>query len=90
MTKKDFTDAVAVKAGVSKKDAEAVVNATISEIIDVVAKGDNVQFTGFGTFEARKRNARTGINPLTKEKINIAASTVPAFKPGKAFKDAVK
>ncbi len=90
MTKKDFTDAVAVKAGVSKKDAEAVIYATISEIIDVVAKGDNVQFTGFGTFEARKRNARTGINPLTKEKINIAASIVPAFKPGKAFKDAVK
>ena len=90
MTKTDFINAVAGKTGISKKDTETVINATISEIMATVAKGDNVQFTGFGTFEARKRVARTGVNPATKEKINIPATTVPAFKAGKAFKDAVK
>ncbi len=90
MTKKQLIDAVAAKAGVTKKDAEAVVAATFNEIVAAVANGESVQLIGFGTFETRKREARVGINPLTQEKIEIAASTVPAFKAGKAFKEAVK
>ncbi len=90
MTKKEIVASVAEKTGVSKKDAEAVLSAAFDEIVAAVAKGDSVQFTGFGTFEPRKREARTGLNPQTKEKIEIAATVVPAFKAGKAFKDAVK
>ncbi len=90
MTKKDLVEKVAASTGVSKKDADAIISATVNEIKAAVAAGESVQFVGFGTFEARKRNARTGINPLTKEKVEIAATTVPAFKAGKAFKDAVK
>ncbi len=90
MTKKELIDVVAEKANVTKKDAEAVVNATIDEIVAAVAKGESVQFTGFGTFEARKREAKEGRNPRTGEVVKIAASTVPAFKAGKSFKEAVK
>ncbi len=90
MTKKQLVDVVAEKAGVTKKNAEAVISAALDEIVAAVANGESVQLIGFGTFEARKREARVGINPLTQEKIEIAASTVPAFKAGKAFKEAVK
>lgn len=90
MTKKELIDAVAAKTGVSKKDAGAVVDAALNEIVTALAKDDSVQIAGFGTFEARKREARTGINPKTKEKIQVPATTIPAFKAGKAFKDAVK
>lgn len=90
MTKTDLISAVAEKTGVTKKDAGAVLDALIEEIIGAVKKGDRVQLVGFGTFELRERAARTGLNPQTKEQIAIPASKAPAFKAGKAFKDAVK
>lgn len=90
MTKTDLISAVAEKAGVTKKDAGAILDALIEEIIGAVKKGDRVQLVGFGTFELRERAARTGLNPQTKEQIEIPASKAPAFKAGKAFKDAVK
>lgn len=90
MTKTDLVSAVAEKACVTKKDAGAVLDALIDEIIGAAKKGDRVQLVGFGTFELRERAARTGLNPQTKEQIEIPASKAPAFKAGKAFKDAVK
>ena len=90
MNKTELVAAMAEKAGVSKKDTEAVLNAFIDTVQEAVKADDKVQLVGFGTFEARERAAREGINPLTKEKIQIAASKVPAFKVGKAFKDMVK
>lgn len=89
-TKTDLISAVAEKTGVTKKDAGAILDALIEEIIGAVKKGDRVQLVGFGTFELRERAARTGLNPQTKEQIEIPASKAPAFKAGKAFKDAVK
>ena len=90
MNKTELIAAMAEKAGVSKKDTEAVLNAFIETVQEAVKADDKVQLVGFGTFEARERAAREGINPLTKEKIQIAASKVPAFKVGKAFKDMLK
>ena len=66
-----------------------ILSATIDTIVKAVAEGDKIQLTGFGTFEQRQRNARTGVDPRTGNSIEIAASKVPAFKAGKAFKDAV-
>ncbi|MEF9988498.1 MAG: HU family DNA-binding protein [Christensenella sp.] len=90
MNKTELVAAIAAKAGLSKKDADAALGAFTESIIAEIKKGEKVQIVGFGTFEARARAARTGINPQTKAQIQIAASTVPAFKAGKAFKDAVK
>ena len=90
MTKKEIVDAVSASAGVSKKDTAAVIDSLLAAITDAVVKGDSVRFTGFGTFESRKRPARTGHNPATGATIDIPASTVPAFKAGKAFKDALR
>ena len=90
MTKAEFITAVAAKSGMTKKDTEAVLNAFIETVQEAVKADDKVQLVGFGTFETRERAAREGINPLTKEKIQIAACKVPAFKVGKAFKDMVK
>lgn len=90
MNKNELITEVATKAGISKKDAGTAIDTMIEAVIGAVKKGDKVQLVGFGTFEPRKRAARTGINPQTKAQIKIAASTVPAFKAGKAFKDAVK
>ena len=81
--------AVAEKAELSKKDAEKAVAAVFAAIEEAVAAGDKVQLVGFGTFEVRERAARTGRNPQTGAEIKIAASKQPAFKAGKAFKDAV-
>lgn len=89
MNKSELIDKVSKEANISKKDAAAAVAATTEAVIAAVKKGDAVQIIGFGTFEARKRAARKGRNPRTGEEIKIAASKVPAFKPGKAFKDAV-
>ena len=89
MKKTDLIAAVAEQSGLSKKDAEKAINATIDTIIKAVADGDKIQLTGFGTFEQRQRNARTGVDPRTGNSIEIPASKVPAFKAGKAFKDAV-
>ena len=89
MNKTELIAAVAEATGISKKDAEQAVSATVDTIIEAVTNGDKVQLVGFGTFEQRQRNARTGVDPRTGNKIEIAASKVPAFKAGKAFKDAV-
>ena len=90
MNKTELVASVAEKAGLSKEDAEKAVAAVIDSVVDTLKAGDKVQLVGFGTFEVKERAARTGINPLTKEKINIAASKTPAFKAGKALKDAIK
>ena len=89
MNKTELIAAVAEKTGLSKKDADAAVAAVIDSIKESLAKGDKVQLVGFGTFEVRERAARTGLNPQTKETIQIAASKSPVFKAGKAFKDAL-
>ena len=89
MNKAELINAAADKAGLSKKDTEAAVDAAIKAITEALAAGDKVQLVGFGSFEIRARAARTGRNPKTKETIKIPASKVPAFKPGKALKDAV-
>lgn len=90
MNKTELVAAVAAKAEISKKDAEAAVAAVFSSITDALADGDKVALVGFGTFDVKERAARTGLNPRTKEKIVIPASKAPAFKAGKALKDAVK
>ena len=90
MNETELVDALAKKADVSKKDAEAVLNAFVETVEKAVKGGKKVQLIGFGTFESRKRAAREGRNPQTGKTIKIAASKVPAFKPGKAFKDLVK
>ena len=89
MNKAELINAVAEKAGLSKKDTETVVNATIDVIAGALADGDKVQLVGFGAFEVKSRAERTGRNPKTKEEIKIPASKVPVFKPGKALKDTV-
>ena len=89
MKKTELSAAVAEQSGLSKKDAEKALNATIDTIIKAVAEGDKIQLTGFGTFEQRQRNARTGCDPRTGNTIEIPASKVPAFKAGKGFKDIV-
>lgn len=90
MNKTELIAAIAAKADLSKKDAEKALSAMTETIVEEIGKGQKVQIVGFGTFESRERAARKGINPLTKALIEIAACTVPAFKAGKAFKDAVK
>ena len=90
MNKTDLVAAVAAKAEISKKDAEAAVAAVFGAITDALADGDKVSLVGFGTFEVKARAARTGLNPRTGEKLSIPASKAPAFKAGKALKDAVK
>jgi len=89
LNKTELISAVAAKAEMTKKDAEKAVNAVISSIQGALAKKDKVQLVGFGTFEVRQRAARTGRNPQTGKEIKIAATKVPAFKPGKALKDSV-
>lgn len=89
MNKTELIAEVAAKAGLSKKDAEKALNATIDTIADALAAGDKVQLVGFGGFETKKREARMGRNPRTKETIQIPASCVPVFKAGKALKDKV-
>ena len=90
MNKTELIAAVAEKAAISKKDADKAIAAFVDSITDALKAGDKVQLVGFGTFEVRERAARTGRNPKTKETITIAGSKAPAFKAGKAFKDAVK
>ncbi len=89
MNKNELISAVAEATGISKKDTDAVIKATFEAITNALANGEKVQLIGFGTFETRAREARVGINPLTKEKITVPASRVPAFKAGKALKDTV-
>ena len=82
-------NAVAEKAALSKKDSEAAVNAALEAITGALSDGEKVQLVGFGSFEVKKREARVGRNPKTKEAIEIPASKVPVFKAGKALKDVV-
>lgn len=89
MNKTELVAAVAEKAGVSKKDAEAVVAAFTDTVTKELKKGGKVSLVGFGTFEVSARSARTGRNPQTGEEMKIAASKAPKFKAGKAFKDAI-
>lgn len=89
MNKSQLIDAAADEADVSKNEVAAVLDAVLDTIQDAVKRGEKVTLTGFGTFERRERAARTGRNPQTGEQIKVAASKSPAFKPGKAFKDAV-
>ncbi len=89
MNKADLVASMAENSGFSKKDAEKALNAFVSSVKGALAKGDKVQLVGFGSFEVRKRAKRTGRNPQTGKEITIPASKVPAFKAGKALKDAV-
>ncbi|ATC60722.1 MAG: HU family DNA-binding protein [Pseudolactococcus laudensis] len=88
--KQELIAKVAESADLTKKDAEKAVNAVFASVSEFLAKGEKVQLIGFGTFETRERAAREGRNPQTGDSIKIAATTVPAFKAGKALKDAVK
>ena len=90
MNKSDLIAVVAENAGLSKKNAEAAVNATFAAIADGMKNEGKVQLVGFGSFEVKTRAARTGLNPRTKQPVKIAACKVPVFKAGKALKDIVK
>lgn len=90
MNKSELINSVAEAAGLSKKDGTKAVEAVFETIQSTLASGEKVQVIGFGTFEVRERAARKGRNPQSGEEIDIAASKVPAFKAGKALKDAVK
>ena len=89
MNKVELVEAMAKKADISKKDAEAALKAFISTVEGTLKKGDKVQLVGFGTFEVSKRAARKGRNPQTGAEMKIKASKTPKFKAGKAFKDAL-
>ncbi len=89
MNKTDLIAAASEHSGVSKKDAERVLNAAIDVITQELAHGRKVQLSGFGIFEVKDRDARVGRNPATREAIEIPATRVPAFKPSKALKDIV-
>ena len=90
MNKTELIAAVAEKTGLKKTESEKAVAAAIEAITEALAKGDKVALVGFGTFGVKERAARVGRNPQTKEEIQIAASKAPAFKAGKALKDAVQ
>ena len=89
MTKAELVTSLAEKSGLTKKDSEKALAAFIETVTDTLAQGESIQLVGFGTFEVRERAAREGINPRTKAKSEIAATKVPAFKAGRALKDAV-
>ncbi|SHL71060.1 bacterial nucleoid protein Hbs [Nitrosospira sp. Nsp11] len=89
MNKTEFIEAMATRTGCSKAEANRMVGALIEIISDTLQKGDSLSLPGFGSFEVRERSARTGHNPKTGEKLDIAASRIPAFKPGSALKAAV-
>ena len=90
MNKDELVKEISKKAGVSQKAASDILSATLETIEKTVSKGKKVTLVGFGTFEARKRAARTGRNPQTGAELKIAAKTVPAFSAGKKFKELVK
>lgn len=90
ITKKDLAELVASKVNCTKKDANEVVNAIFDEITATIKKGDVADISGFGKFVLKERKARTGINPSTGAKIEIAASKAPGFRAAKALKEAVK
>ena len=89
MNKTELIAAIAEKTGLSKKDSEAAVSTVVDTITEALKAEDKVQLVGFGSFEVKKRAARTGRNPQTGETIEIAAAKLPVFKAGKALKDAI-
>lgn len=89
MNKQELVDTIALETGASKKSVEAIINATMKTIVKTVAGGDKVTLVGFGAFEKRSRQARTGRNPKTGEVLNIPAKTAVAFRVGQEFKDTV-
>ena len=89
MNKVELIAQIAEKSGLSKKDAEKALAATVDSLTEAVSNGDKVQLVGFGSFEVKQREARVGRNPKTKEAIEIPAARVPVFKAGRALKDAV-
>ena len=89
MNKTDLIAVAAEKAGLSKKDTEKALGAILESVEEALVAGDKVQLVGFGVFDVKSREARTGRNPKTKEVIQIPASKSPVFKAGKALKDAV-
>ena len=89
MNKTELIAAIAAKTELTKKDSENALNATVEAVTEALKKGDKVQLIGFGSFETKKRAARTGLNPRTGAAVEIPASAVPTFKAGKALKDAV-
>ena len=89
MTKAELVSAIAEKTEFTKKDSEIALAAVLESITDALKNGEKIALVGFGTFEVRSRAARKGINPQTKKKIEIPATKVPAFKAGKALKEAV-
>ena len=89
MNKNELVSAVADAADLSKKDADAAITALVDVITEALKEGEKVQLVGFGTFELRKRSARTGHNPRTQEPMEIGEAIVPVFKAGKILKDAV-
>lgn len=89
MNKQELVLKVAEKASLSKKEAEKFVEAFMDTVADALVEGDKVALLGFGMFETRERSAREARNPATGETLKLAAKTVPAFKPGKALKEAV-
>ena len=89
MNKTELIAVMAEKSELTKKDAGAALEAFTAAVEDALKAGDKVQLVGFGTFEVKERAARTGINPQTKQPVKIAASKSPAFKAGKALKDAL-
>ena len=90
MTKSEFVDRVADRSGLGKGEADTAVNAVLDTIEEVLSRGGEVSFTGFGKFAVAERGARQGVNPQTGERIQIAASRVPRFSAGSALKKAVK
>ncbi|MBR0409366.1 MAG: HU family DNA-binding protein [Clostridia bacterium] len=90
MNKRELIETVSANAAITKKEADTVVNATLDAIIEGLVKEGKVVIPGFGSFEVRNKTAREGRNPRTGEKVKIAAKRAPAFKPGKAMKDAVE
>jgi DNA-binding protein HU-beta len=90
VTKNEFVDRVADKSGLGKGEAAKAVDAVLESLQEVLARGGEVNFTGFGKFTVADRSARQGVNPQTGEKIQIAASRVPRFSAGSSLKSAVK
>jgi len=89
MNKAELVEAIAEKVSVTKKDADAILTAMMDTIMETVSEGEKVTLVGFGTFEARDRQAREGRNPQTGEALQIPATRVPAFSAGKQFKERV-
>ena len=90
MTKQEFVDKVAAKSGLTRRDAGKAVEAVLDSITDALRAREDVAFTGFGKFSTSDRAARQGVNPRTKERVTIAAATVPKFSAGSALKSAVR